>query len=173
MKRMSASTVPAGSVPFMPPPIAEPSKGRGSCFVEVGTGTSVESYPRSDPATVRRPLRWRPSGRLSTNSNQDLCNSSGGDDRGPIGCSPGVWVDASGGKEINLPGDRGQGTLRLPLEPPWPAGRCGTRRARRDLARCGGAGSPNCGSPEIVEGSLCRFSGEGGGLVGDRWQPAG
>ena len=25
-----------------------------------------------------------------------------------------------------------------------------------------------CGSPEIVEGSLCRVSGEGGGLVVDR-----
>src|SRR4051794_14896906 len=37
---------------------------------------------------------------------------------------------------------------------------------------CGGnhlfAGKPICGSPEIVEGSLCRVSGERGGLVVDR-----
>src|SRR4051794_36541842 len=31
----------------------------------------------------------------------------------------------------------------------------------------------NCGSPEIVEGSLCRVSGEGGGLVVDRRQAGG
>src|SRR3954453_20402620 len=29
-------------------------------------------------------------------------------------------------------------------------------------------GESSCGSPEIVEGSLCRFSGERGGLVVDR-----
>jgi hypothetical protein len=46
------------------------------------------------------------------------------------------------------------------------------RRAQRALRAAMGTPrmlpSEACGSPEIVEGSLCRFSGEGGGLVVDR-----
>ncbi len=45
---------------------------------------------------------------------------------------------------------------------------CGRFRSRQRGHELGRVPKGNCGSPEIVEGSLCRFSGEGGGLVVDR-----
>ena len=54
------------------------------------------------------------------------------------------------------------------LPDPEPVAVLGIDETRRGRPRWTRAADGECGSPEIVEDFLCRFSGEGGGLVVDR-----